>query len=293
MLIFKHPLFFILLLIPLYYTWWSWKNYQKHTPTFKIPVIAGIKSVAATFKGNLKRYLFLLRSVAMTLIVIALARPQTLNEEEDIFSEGIDIMLSIDVSGSMLAQDFEPNRLAAAKDKAANFIKAREHDRVGLVMFSGESITQCPLTSDHNFLQLQLSAMREGILQDGTAIGMGLATAVNNLKSSDARSKVVILLTDGVNNAGLIDPKTATELALEYKVVVYTIGVGQKGYAPYPVQTPFGVQYQQVPVEIDEDLMKKIAEQTSGKYFRATSNQSLADIYKEIDNMEKSKLSVT
>jgi Ca-activated chloride channel family protein len=234
-----------------------------------------------------------LRSIAFVALVVALARPQSSNVSESVDSDGIDIVFSIDVSGSMMAEDLKPNRIEAAKKVAIDFVDKRANDRIGLVIFSGESFTQCPITIDHNIVKEQIDAMKSGMLQDGTAIGMGLATAVDRLRNSKAKSKIIILLTDGVNNTGLIDPSTALEIAKAYKLRVYCIGVGSRGEAPYPVQTPMGIQKQMVPVEIDEALLKTISTQTGGKYFRATSNNSLSSIYKEIDQLEKSKVEVS
>jgi Ca-activated chloride channel family protein len=207
-------------------------------------------------------------------------------------TEGIDIVLTQDISGSMLSRDFKPDRLEAAKNIATEFISGRPYDRIGLVVFSGESFTQCPLTTDHAVLINLLREIQSGMIEDGTAIGMGLATAVNRIKDSQAKSKVIILLTDGVNNRGEIAPETAAEIAKTFGIRVYTIGVGTQGMAPYPVQTPFGIQYQDMPVEIDEGILQKIAQTTGGKYFRATDNDSLEKIYKEIDKLEKSKIDV-
>ncbi|MDY0026894.1 MAG: VWA domain-containing protein, partial [Lentimicrobium sp.] len=227
------------------------------------------------------------------LLVVALARPQSSSAKQNVSVEGIDIMLAMDISSSMLAEDFRPNRLAAAKEVAKDFIKDRPSDRIGLVVFSGESFTQCPLTSDHNILISLLDEIKSGMIEDGTAIGDGLATSVSRLKESDAVSKVIILLTDGENNRGFIDPQSAAEIAKVFGLRVYTIGVGTIGTAPYPVQTPFGLQYQQVEVRIDEPLLKNIAAMTNGKYFRATNTESLREIYAEIDQMEKSKVDIT
>jgi len=225
-------------------------------------------------------------------VVVALMRPQSSTSRKDISVEGIDIVLANDLSGSMLAEDFKPNRLEAAKKVAGEFISNRPNDKIGLVIFAGEAFTQCPLTTDHAVLQELLGKLDEGALEDGTAIGDGLATAVNRIKESKAVSRVIILLTDGVNNRGSIDPLSAAEIAKLYKIRVYTIGVGTRGMAPYPFKTPFGVQYQNIQVEIDEGLMQKISDMTGGKYFRATGNAKLMEIYKEIDKMEKSKIDV-
>jgi Ca-activated chloride channel family protein len=222
-----------------------------------------------------------------------MARPQSSLRGNDENIEGVDIMLAIDVSGSMLAEDFSPNRMEAAKKVASDFISGRTSDRIGIVVFSGESFTQCPLTIDHNILKTQIEAIKSGMLEDGTAIGEGLATAINRLKSSDAISKTIILLTDGVNNRGAIDPISAAELAKTFGIRVYTIGVGTMGMAPYPVQTPFGKQYVQEEVKIDEDMLKQVARSTDAQYFRATNKSSLQNIFQEIDKMEKSKIEVT
>ena len=252
-----------------------------------------ISAQKPSFRLRFRPALVLLRSIAFVALVVALARPQSSNISESVDSDGIDIVLSIDVSGSMMAEDLKPNRIEAAKKVAIDFVDKRANDRIGLVIFSGESFTQCPITIDHNIVKEQIDAMKSGMLQDGTAIGMGLATAVDRLRNSKAKSKIIILLTDGVNNTGLIDPSTALEIAKAYKLRVYCIGVGSRGEAPYPVQTPMGIQKQMVPVEIDEALLKNISTQTGGKYFRATSNNSLSSIYKEIDQLEKSKVEVS
>ena len=223
----------------------------------------------------------------------ALANPQTSNEEKNTEGEGIDIILCIDVSGSMSAQDLTPNRLEAAKNVAIDFINRRPTDRIGIVIFSGESFTQCPLTSDKNVLVSAVQNIHFGLLEDGTAIGSGLSTSVDRIRNSKTKTKIVILLTDGENNSGLIDPKTAKEIAKAFGIKVYTIGVGTDGMAPQPVQTPLGVQMQSVKVSIDEKLMKQIAEETGGKYFRAKDNDGLSGIYETIDQLEKSKIEIT
>jgi Ca-activated chloride channel family protein len=221
-----------------------------------------------------------------------LARPQKTDKYQDVSTEGIDIVLTQDISGSMLSRDFKPDRLEAAKNMATEFISGRPYDRIGLVVFSGESFTQCPLTTDHAVLINLLREIQSGMIEDGTAIGMGLATAVSRIKDSKAKSKVIILLTDGVNNKGEIAPATAAGIAKTFGIRVYTIGVGTQGVAPYPVQTPYGIQYQDMQVEIDEEILQDIAQTTGGKYFRATDNNSLEKIYKEIDKLEKSKIDV-
>jgi Ca-activated chloride channel family protein len=235
---------------------------------------------------------FALRVVAIVFIIIALARPQTTNSWNTATTEGIDIVLDLDISTSMLAQDLKPDRIQAAKEVAASFINGRPTDNIGLVVFAGESFTQCPLTTDHAVLLNLLKDVRCGMIEDGTAIGHGLATAVSRLKDSQAKSKVIILLTDGTNNRGEIAPVTAAEIAQAYGIRVYTVGVGTKGVAPYPIHTSIGVQYQNIPVEIDETVLTKIAQITGGLYFRATNTTTLKEIYKEIDQLEKTKMSV-
>jgi Ca-activated chloride channel family protein len=248
----------------------------------------GLKS----YKNYLIHVPFVLRVVTMAMIIIVLARPQSTNSWQNTEVEGIDIMLAMDVSTSMLAMDLSPNRLEAAKEVATKFIADRPDDNIGLVVFAGESFTQCPLTTDHGVLINLLNAVEFGVIEDGTAIGLGLANAVNRIKDSQAKSKVIILLTDGSNNRGDIAPLTAAEIAKKFGVRVYTIAVGKHGMAPYPFQTPFGIQYQNVPVEIDEEVLQQIAQMTGGSFFRATDNASLGAIYAEIDQMEKTKLQV-
>jgi Ca-activated chloride channel family protein len=228
----------------------------------------------------------------LALIIICLARPRSSTEMEKVDTEGIDIVLAMDVSTSMLARDFKPDRISAAKDIAIEFIGQRISDRMGIVVFAGESYTQCPLTTDRATLINLMKDIETGLIEDGTAIGNGLATAVGRMKDSDAKSRVVILLTDGVNNRGEVAPETAAEIAKTFGVRVYTIGVGANGMAPYPVITPFGVQLQDMQVEIDEALLKQIAETTGGRYFRATDNTKLAEIYSEINQMEKARTTV-
>lgn len=290
---FAHPYFFLLLLLLPLFFWWQKRSNMR--PVFRLSTLHSFAgSSRKTWKVKYRILPDILRSLAFAGMVVALARPQSSSMNEALNSDGVDIVLSIDVSGSMNAEDLKPNRLKAAKAVAEDFIAKRPNDRIGLVIFSGESFTQCPITIDHNVLLQQLSAIESGSLQDGTAIGMGLATAVDRLRNSKARSKIIILLTDGVNNTGLIDPSTALEIAKAYKLRVYCVGVGSKGQAPFPVPMANGsTQTQMVPVEIDEALLKTIASQTGGKYFRATNNSSLSAIYKEIDQLEKSKVEVS
>ena len=233
-----------------------------------------------------------LRTIALALIVVCLARPKSSSEMERIDTEGIDIVFALDVSTSMLAMDFTPNRISASKDIAIEFISQRPSDRMGIVVFAGESYTQCPLTTDRATLINLMKEIETGLIDDGTAIGNGLANAVARIKDSDAKSRVVILLTDGVNNMGEVAPETAAEIAKTYGIRVYTIGVGDNGTAPYPVVTPFGVQYQQIKVELDEPLLRSIANTTGGRYFRATDNTKLSEIFSEINKMEKTRTTI-
>lgn len=290
---FAHPWFFgLLLLIPVM-IWWQMRSKKNDNPAMRLTTLGGINPAMAGGKARLRPVLFVLRVLALISLIIALARPQSSNTTENVDSEGIDMVLSMDVSGSMLAEDFKPNRIEAAKAQALKFIDQRPTDRMGLVIFGGESFTMCPITIDHSVLKNQVNQIRNGMVADGTSIGMGLATAVDRLRNTKGKSRVVILMTDGVNNTGIIDPSTALEIAKAYKVRIYTIGVGSMGQAPMPVQTPFGIQKQMVPVEIDEPLMKRMAAETGGKYFRATGNRSLSSIYDDIDKMEKTKVDIT
>ena len=235
---------------------------------------------------------FVLRIFALAMIVVAIARPRSSEQMEKVDTEGIDIIMAMDVSTSMLARDLTPDRINASKDIAIEFISQRPSDRMGIVVFAGESFTQCPLTTDRATLINLMKEVQTDLIEDGTAIGNGLATAVARMKDSDAKSRVVILLTDGVNNRGEISPQMAAEIAKTYGVRVYTIGVGKEGMAPYPVVTPWGVEVQNVKVEIDEKLLAEIAESTGGRYFRATDNTKLAEIYSEINKMEKARTTV-
>ncbi|HOZ51401.1 MAG TPA: VWA domain-containing protein [Chitinophagaceae bacterium] len=290
---FAHPqFFFLLLLIPLFIIW-QYQFKKKSQPTLMVSTLNGLQKLPTTWKVKWRGILNVLRVLSFIFIVIAMARPQNSNINETVNSEGLDIVMSLDISGSMLAEDFRPNRIEAAKKVAQEFIENRPTDRIGLVIFSGESFTQCPLTTDQNVLKEQLKNIRSGLLEDGTAIGMGLATAVERLRNSKAKTKIIILLTDGVNNSGLIDPITALEIAKAYKIRVYTIGVGTQGSAPYPVKDQFGnTEMKMMPVQIDETLMQKISKETGGKYFRAIDNNSLAKVYKEIDRLEKTKIEI-
>lgn len=282
----------LLLLLPLLIVYSTIRD-RNRASVIRISDTSGIEKFPIPVKVRWLPLLTILRGIAFIMFVIVLARPQQLNHSESVDSEGIDIVMSIDISGSMLAEDFKPNRIEAAKATAKEFINGRLSDRIGLVIFAGESFTQCPITIDHQVLKQQLSKIKSGLLDDGTAIGMGLATGVDRLKETTGKSKVVILLTDGVNNTGLIDPLTALEIAKVYGVRVYTIGVGSQGQALYPVQTPTGIQKQMMPVQIDEPLLEKISNETGGKYYRAIDNQSLAKIYEEIDQLERTKVEIS
>jgi Ca-activated chloride channel homolog len=289
---FKNPdlLYLLLLLIPM--AVWYIFQFGKSTASIQIPGNAPFRKAPRTLRHYLRHVPFLLEIAAIILFIIALARPQSSTKWENVTTEGIDIVVALDISTSMLAMDFQPNRVEAAKKVAMEFISGREHDRMGLVVFAGEAFTQCPLTTDRAVLLNLFRDIKTGLIEDGTAIGNGLATAVARLKDSDAISRVIILLTDGENNRGEVAPLTAAEIAKTYGIRVYTIGVGTEGMAPYPVQTAFGVQIQQMEVKIDEGMLKQIAQITDGKYFRATNNLKLAEIYKEIDRLEKSKIDV-
>lgn len=289
---FQHPwLFLLLLVIPAYVAWFFWRRRTSHA-TMQVSTLETLDGVRPTWRVRLRFLPLALRLLAVALVVIVLARPQSTSSYSDSNTEGIDIVLSMDISGSMKAVDFKPNRLEAAKNVAAKFIAGRPNDNIGLVVFAGESFTQCPLTTDHAVLINLLSDIRTGMLEDGTAIGMGLATAVSRIKESKAKSKVIILLTDGMNNYGAISPEKAAELAQTFGVRVYTIGVGSQGVAQVPVQTAFGVKMQDMEVKIDETLLQGIADKTGGKYFRATNNKSLESIYEEIDKLEKTIMEV-
>ncbi len=261
-------------------------------PHLRVSVITPWTIRGRSFMSVLRHLPFVLRIAALVLIVIAIARPRSSRDMERVDTEGIDIILAMDVSTSMLARDLTPDRINASKDIAIEFISQRPSDRMGIVVFAGESFTQCPLTTDRATLINLMKEVQTDLIEDGTAIGNGLATAVARMKDSDAKSRVVILLTDGVNNRGEISPQMAAEIAKTYGVRVYTIGVGKEGMAPYPVMTPWGVEIQNVKVEIDEALLSEIAESTGGRYFRATDNTKLAEIYSEINKMEKARTTV-
>ncbi len=283
---------YLLLLIPIMIAWYVMRASKTH-PTLRISDLSMFERKGRSSRVILRHLLFVLRQLALLCLILALARPQTSSSSRNITIEGIDIMLSLDVSGSMLAMDLKPDRIEASKTIAADFIRSRPNDRMGLVIFSGETFTQVPLTTDHSLILNMFKDIKSGMITDGTAIGDGLATAVGRLRESEAISKVVILLTDGMNNTGSVDPMTAAEIARVYGVRVYTIGVGTYGTAPFPAQTHFGVRIIDMEVDIDDALLQQIADRTGGKYYRATSNERLKEIYHEIDQLERSKIDVT
>ncbi|MBR4808985.1 MAG: VWA domain-containing protein [Bacteroidales bacterium] len=290
---FEYPRLLWLLAVPaLLVLHYLWMELSGRKPHLRVSTSAPWKQEGMPVLAILRHLPFVLRTVALVCIVLAIARPRSSTEVEKIDTEGIDIVLAMDVSTSMLARDFNPDRISAAKDIAIEFIAQRPSDRMGIVVFAGESYTQCPLTTDRATLINLMKEVQTGLIEDGTAIGNGLATAVARMKDSDAKSRVVILLTDGVNNSGEIAPQTAAEIAKTYGIRVYTIGVGANGMAPYPVMTPWGIDVQKMKVEIDEDLLKSIASVTGGRYFRATDNTKLSEIYSEINQMEKARTTI-
>lgn len=290
---FEYPHLLWLLVIPaLLIVHYIYLELCGRRPHLRVSDIRYWKAGGKSVLSYLRYAPMLLRTVALSMIIIAIARPRSSSKMDKIDTEGIDIVLAMDVSTSMLARDFTPDRISAAKDIAIEFISQRPSDRIGIVVFAGESYTQCPLTTDRATLINLMKEIQTGLIEDGTAIGNGLATAVARMQGSDAKSRVVILLTDGVNNRGEITPQTAADIAKTYGIRVYTIGVGANGTAPYPVITPWGVQMQDVEVEIDEDLLKGIAETTGGRYFRATDNTKLSEIYSEINKMEKARTTI-
>lgn len=290
---FEYPKLLWLLLVPLLMlAHYLYLELRGRNPHLRVSTLTPWKKAGFDYMTVLRHLPFALRLLALSMIVVALARPRSSEEMEKIDTEGIDIVLTMDVSTSMLARDFNPDRLEASKDIAIQFISQRPADRMGIVVFAGESFTQCPLTTDRSTLINMMKEIQTDLIEDGTAIGNGLATAVSRMKDSDAKSRVVILLTDGVNNRGEITPAMAAEIAKTYGIRVYTIGVGANGMAPYPVMTPWGMELRNMQVEIDEALLKDIAEQTGGRYFRATDNAKLVEIYEEINKMEKVRTTV-
>lgn len=282
---------YILIIIPLI-SGWFWYKHRKDNAILQVSTTESFETTSKSLKQYLFPSLYVFRLIAVALLIVALARPQSTTKRQDVSIEGIDIVMALDVSGSMLAMDLKPDRLEAAKEVAKEFISGRPDDRFGLVIFSGETFTQCPLTTDHVVIKNLFKDVKSGMLEGRTAIGDGLGTAISRLKDSKAVSKVIILLTDGVNNSGSLDPLSSAEIAKVYGIRIYTIGVGTEGNAPYPVQTPFGKDIQYMEVQIDEALLSQVAEMTEGRYFRATSNKKLREIYEEIDKLEKSKIDV-
>lgn len=290
---FAHPnLLYLLLLIPIFVAWYIFRQ-KDSKASLQISSLFPFAKAPTSIRVYLRHLPFAIRMIAIGMVILVIARPQSSNTWQSVETEGIDIMISLDISSSMLARDFKPDRIEAAKDIGIQFVAGRRNDRIGLVIFAGESFTMCPLTTDHAAVINLFKDIKLGLIEDGTAIGSGLATAVARLTDSDALSRVVILLTDGVNNRGEIAPLTAAEIAKTYGIRVYAVGVGSHGTAPYPVQTPFGTRYQDMKVEIDEEVLKEIARITGGKYFRATDNDALKKVYEEIDQLEKTKIEVT
>lgn len=294
---FANKEYFLLLLLLIPYILWYFLKRRKSEPTLKMSDTYAYQNAHRSWRVNLINAPMVLRCITYTLIVLVLARPQTHNAWDEKNVEGIDIMLAIDVSTSMLAEDLQPNRMEAAKEVAAEFISGRPNDNIGLTIFAGEAFTQCPMTTDHASLLSLLHNVRtdisaRGLIQDGTAIGMGLANAVSRLKESKAKSKVVILLTDGSNNMGDISPMTAAQIAKSFGIRIYTIGVGTNKIARYPMPVAGGVQYVNIPVEIDTKTLSDIAATTDGNFYRATNNRELKQIYKDIDKLEKTKMNV-
>lgn len=289
---FLHPeyLYLLLLIIPLVV--WYVMRLSKTQASFKLASTSAFGGMKSDLRVYMRHLPFALRMIAIALIIVVIARPRSVNSWEETETQGIDIVMALDVSGSMLAQDLQPDRLLAAKKVASEFIADRPNDNIGLVIFAGESFTQCPLTTDHNVLLNLLNDIEFGMIEDGTAIGLGLATSVNRLKNSESESRVVILLTDGTNNSGQIAPLTAADLARSYGIRVYTVGVGTKGMAPTPVNTPYGIRMQNMQVDIDEKTLTEIAAMTGGQYFRAQDTEGLRHVYEEIDEMEKYLISV-
>lgn len=290
---FAYPqILYLLLLLPLI-LFWYWKQNKKRSPAITYSNLELFEGLNKTLRERLRHLPFFLRLLSLSLLIIALARPQSFSSGENVYTEGIDVAMLLDISGSMLAEDFKPNRLEAAKKVIDDFVSGRTTDKIGMVVFASESFTQCPLTIDYPVLRGLLKEIKSGMIEDGTAIGTAIANGVNRLKDSEAKSKIIILLTDGVNNSGEIDPITAAQIAQKFGIRIYTVGVGTEGEAPYPFQTPFGKRYQMVPVEIDEKVLKEVAQITDGSYFRATDNKKLEEIYNIIDTLEKTRIEVT
>ena len=290
---FANPEFFwLLILIPLLVVWYILK-YNRKFPYQKIPTLKPFETIKHPARDHFRHLLLVFRLLGISFIIIALARPQSTFDREKVTTEGIDIVVALDISSSMLALDFSPDRLGAAKNMAEEFIDNRKNDRIGLVVFSSESFTQCPITTDHTVLKSLIHDVKSGMIDDGTAIGLGLATAVDRLRNSPGKSRIIILLTDGVNNSGFVNPVTAAEIAKLYNVRVYTIGIGQTGLVPYPFKTPYGTDIQKVEVQYDEPLLRQIAGMTGGNYYPAYDNNSLKMVYDKIDKLEKARIEVT
>lgn len=294
---FANSAYLLLMLLIIPCVLWYVIRGRKRRAAMSVPTVSMYGGMRKSWKYYLIHVPFILDMAAIVLLSLILARPQTTDRWQDTEIEGIDIMLAVDVSTSMLAEDLKPNRIEAAKQVAAEFINGRPNDNIGLTIFAGEAFTQCPMTVDHAILlnmfqNVSSDIAANGIIEDGTAIGMGLANAISRLKDSQAKSKVIILLTDGSNNRGEISPTTAAEMAKSFGIRVYTIGVGTNGTAPYPVQGPYGKQYINVAVEIDENVLRQIAQTANGQYYRATSNSKLKEVYEEIDKLERTKLQI-
>jgi Ca-activated chloride channel homolog len=287
----RPEMFWLALVLPVMVYFHFWREGRRKSD-FRFPTIAHLQGSKRSWRIWLRHLPFVLRALGISLLIVVLARPQLFDKEVKRNVEGIDIILCLDTSTSMAAEDLKPNRIEAAKNVAVEFVKGRISDRIGIVPFAAQSFTQCPLTTDYSVVVSLLGDLRFGMVEDGTAIGMALATAINRLRESQAKSRVVILLTDGQNNRGELDPVTAAHAAQALGIRVYTVGVGTRGYAPYPVQGPFGKQYQNVEVNIDEDMLKEIAQLTGGKYYRATNEKALREIYHEIDKLERTKVNV-
>lgn len=291
-MVFDNPWCLLLLLLLIPAIVWYILKHKTAQASMNVSSTEAFDKMPQSYKVYLRHVAFALRMLAIAAIIVVLARPMSTDSWQKSSTEGVDVMVALDISGSMLSRDFSPNRLEAAKAVAAQFIAGREYDNIGLVVFAGEGFTMCPMTTDHTVLLNLMKDVDCGMLVDGTAVGDGLATAVNRIKDGPAKSKTIILLTDGTNNAGIVDPITAAEIARSYGIRIYTIGVGTKGMAPSPVMTPYGIRYQNMPVEIDEDKLRQIASIGDGQYFRATDENVLKSVFAEIDQMEKTKLSV-
>jgi Ca-activated chloride channel family protein len=290
---FAYPWLLLFLAVIPTMIFWYWKTGRAKQPSITYSSLKVFRQIPLSWKEKLQHAPIVLRSIAVALLIVALARPQSFSSGQNVMTEGIDVVIALDISGSMISEDFKPNRVEAAKNVAEKFIDGRPNDRIGLVVFSREAFTQCPITIDHGVLKNLLDKVEPGMIADGTAIGNGLADAVGRLKNGQAKSKVIILLTDGANNAGEIDPLTAAEIAKTYGIRVYTVCIGTGAEAPYPIQTPYGVRYQMIPFPVDENLLKNIAEITGGQAFVASNNRALEEIYKKIDQLEKTRIEVT